>query len=300
MESDEDVLCHFNDQLRQDPEMSAAVAAINTLVKLMEISEAKTVNELRGDIKHATAVMLGQEYSYASISSGCEQFIRYVTLANLDMNFKTVMLQRANIFLKNILKARSKAVQMAQRFIDDGTTILTHCRSRVVMQAMKAAAKENKRFSVYVTESNPNKSGYLAYEELTKLGIPTTVILDAAVGYIMEKVEIVMLGAEGVVESGGIINKIGSYPIAITAKAMNKPVYVVAESFKFVRAFPLNQKDVPDHFKYRQSVLKAKKDLSQEHPMVDYTPPQYIDLMFTDLGVLTPSAVSDELIKLYC
>lgn len=35
------------------------------------------------------------------------------------------------------------------------------------------------------------------------------------------------------------------------------------------------------------------------HPMVDYTPPSYITLLFTDLGVLTPSAVSDELIKLY-
>ena len=35
------------------------------------------------------------------------------------------------------------------------------------------------------------------------------------------------------------------------------------------------------------------------HPYIDYTPPQYITLLFTDLGVLTPSAVSDELIKLY-
>jgi len=35
------------------------------------------------------------------------------------------------------------------------------------------------------------------------------------------------------------------------------------------------------------------------HPHIDYTPPQYITLLFTDLGVLTPSVVSDELIKLY-
>ena len=116
----------------------------------------------------------------------------------------------------------------------------------------------------------------------------------------LEKVDLVIVGAEGVVESGGIINKIGTYPIAITAKSMNKPVYVVAESFKYVRVFPLNQKDVPNCFKYTASTLKDKKDLSKEHPLVDYTPPEYIDLMFTDLGVLTPSAVSDELIKLYC
>jgi translation initiation factor 2B subunit (eIF-2B alpha/beta/delta family) len=44
---------------------------------------------------------------------------------------------------------------------------------------------------------------------------------------------------------------------------------------------------------------KLGKDLSKEHPQVDYTPPSYITLLFTDLGILTPSAVSDELIKLY-
>ena len=44
---------------------------------------------------------------------------------------------------------------------------------------------------------------------------------------------------------------------------------------------------------------KLAKDLTKEHPQVDYTPPSYITLLFTDLGILTPSAVSDELIKLY-
>lgn len=42
-----------------------------------------------------------------------------------------------------------------------------------------------------------------------------------------------------------------------------------------------------------------KDDISKKHPLVDYTPPSYITLLFTDLGILTPSAVSDELIKLY-
>jgi translation initiation factor 2B subunit (eIF-2B alpha/beta/delta family) len=44
---------------------------------------------------------------------------------------------------------------------------------------------------------------------------------------------------------------------------------------------------------------KLAKDLTKEPPQVDYTPPSYITLLFTDLGILTPSAVSDELIKLY-
>lgn len=50
---------------------------------------------------------------------------------------------------------------------------------------------------------------------------------------------------------------------------------------------------------YKADTLKTVTNLSEEHPMIDYTPPSLITLLFTDLGVLTPSAVSDELIKLY-
>ncbi|BFZ08445.1 hypothetical protein BsWGS_11484 [Bradybaena similaris] len=300
MDSD-DIMSSFNELLRTDPEMSAAVAAVTVLVRVMESNNASTLSEFRDTIKSATRVMLGTDYSYASIISVCEQFLRFITLANLqDTNFQTIMQHRGKIFYNNTLKAREKSVKMAQHFIDDGAVILTHSRSRVVMQVLKKAATEKKRFTVYVTESCPDRSGYQVKEELSRLGIPVTVILDAAVGYIMEKVQLVIVGAEGVMESGGIINKIGTYPIAVCARQMNKPVYVVAESFKFAREFPLNQKDVPDCYKYRTSTLKTDRDLSQEHPLVDYTPPEYINLMFTDLGVLTPSAVSDELIKLYC
>lgn len=86
-------------------------------------------------------------------------------------------------------------------------------------------------------------------KELKKVGINCTLILDAAVGLIMEKTDFVLLGAEGVVESGGIINKIGTSTIGLCAKMFNKPMYVAVESFKFVRFYPLNNLDVPDEFK---------------------------------------------------
>lgn len=60
----------------------------------------------------------------------------------------------------------------------------------------------------------------------------------------MENIDFVLTGADAVVENGGIINKIGSYTVAIAAKAHGRPFYVLAESFKFARLFPLNQKDI--------------------------------------------------------
>lgn len=68
-----------------------------------------------------------------------------------------------------------------------------------------------------------------AVQELQALGIPCQVVLDSAIGYMMDKVDVIYVGAQGVVENGGIINKIGTYQMALVAKALGKPVYVVAE-----------------------------------------------------------------------
>lgn len=97
--------------------------------------------------------------------------------------------------------------------------------------------------------------------------------------------------------------------MAVMAKAADIPFYAVVESYKFVRYFPLNQYDLPSNtsgnllFRTRPDTSKGPHDdeamLVPNHPSVDYTPPSYITLLFTDLGVLTPSGVSDELIKLY-
>jgi len=135
--------------------------------------------------------------------------------------------------------------------------------------------------------------------------------MDSAVAYIMDKVDLVLVGAEGIVENGGIVNKIGTYQISLVASAFKKPFYVAAESFKFMRLYPLTQRDITNlksysdkkEFKFCSQCAPEDvvllKDIKVDNVTNDYTPPSYITLLFTELGILTPSAVSDELIKLY-
>jgi translation initiation factor eIF-2B subunit alpha len=105
----------------------------------------------------------------------------------------------------------------------------------------------------------------MTYEKLTHAGIPCTIVLDSAVAYVMDKVDFVIVGSEAVVESGGLINSVGSNQMAIIAKSANKPFYALAEryeasweinelladarflSYKFHRLFPLSQYDLPTH-----------------------------------------------------
>ncbi|MBN3311458.1 EI2BA factor, partial [Atractosteus spatula] len=300
--NEKELVEYFRNQMRQDPDMASAVAAIRTLLEFLKRDKGETILGLRENLTQAIDKLTSVDSSVA-VSSGGELFLRFISLTSLEhpdlSQCKKVMIERGELFLEKISLSRNKVAKLCHTFIKDGAKILTHSSSRVVLRVLEKAAAEKKRFTVYVTESQPDTAGQNMAEKLRKLNVPVTVILDAAVGYVMEKVDLVIVGAEGVVESGGIINKIGTYQMAVCSKAHNKPFYVVAESFKFVRLYPLNQQDVPDRFKYKADTLKLSTNLAEEHPMIDYTPPSLITLLFTDLGVLTPSAVSDELIKLY-
>ncbi|ORZ17262.1 hypothetical protein BCR42DRAFT_465381 [Absidia repens] len=225
-------------------------------------------------------------------------------------HFKDHVLGRTNLILDRIHRSQVDAAQMGARFINDYGVILVPVPCPAIMEMLQYAAHvQNKRFKILIAEGGPTGEGLEALQVLWASGIPCRALPDAAIGYMMDKVDMVFVGAEGVVENGGIINQIGTYTMALVAKTLGKPVYVVAESYKFVRAYPLNQYDLPSSTpeivnftssRYTSnSTLDIVNDLVTSNPSIDYTPPQYLTLLFTDLGVLTPSGVSDELIKLY-
>lgn len=184
-------------------------------------------------------------------TAGLDLFTRFVVTKSWDGDdfeaHKASLSSLAREFATHTVPScREKICELVLPFIRDDSVILTHSFSRVVMQVLKRAAlDQRKRISVYVTESRPNGLGLRTHEQLIAHGIPCTVILDSATAYIMPKVHLCLTGAEGVVESGGILNAIGTYGIATIAKAFNKPFFALAESFKFLRLFPLSQYDLP-------------------------------------------------------
>ena len=110
--------------------------------------------------------------------------------------------------MAKVVNSRRELAKNAQKFISDGCKILIHSKSRAVFQILKEAHANNKHFAVYVTESAPDYLGRQMYEMLSKEGVNVTLILDASMGYIMEQIDLVLVGAEGVCVSGGIINKV--------------------------------------------------------------------------------------------
>eukprot|EP00252_Welwitschia_mirabilis_P026565 TRINITY_DN8761_c0_g1_i1.p1 TRINITY_DN8761_c0_g1~~TRINITY_DN8761_c0_g1_i1.p1 ORF type:complete len:378 (+),score=69.56 TRINITY_DN8761_c0_g1_i1:267-1400(+) len=288
----------------REPELAEAVAAIKALTAVIKRSRATTMMELEIELKKASDSLKAWDEKSISLSAGCDLFMRYVTRTSAleyeDFQAgKCRLIERGERFGEISLKARKTIAMLGQDFVRNGSRILVHGFSRVVLALLKMALSNKKNFNVVCTEGRPDNAGIRMSKELIAVGVPVTLILDSAVAYAMVDVDMVLFGADGVVESGGIINKIGTYQIALVAHSMKKPVYVAAESFKFARLYPLNQRDMPPAPCSINFDVPLPPNVEVESNSRDYTPPQYLTLLFTDLGVLTPSAVSDELIQLY-
>ncbi|KAJ1452185.1 hypothetical protein M885DRAFT_467689 [Pelagophyceae sp. CCMP2097] len=304
------------EQLLESDEVALPVAAIEVLVGVIKRSRAATMHGLDDELRNARDDLLRfctgnpkalHGRTSISLASGSELFLRHVTRTFLEFSdfdlCKEQLLARGENFASQSVSSRERIAALGHPFVRDSAVVLVHGRSRVVTALLQKAAAAGRDFSVLVPEGRPSCAGYVCATELAKAGIPVTIIADATVAHKMESVDCVIVGAEGVMENGGIINKIGTLGVACCAKAFHKPLYVAAESFKFARLFPLDQKDLPDTHSSSET-LEAPggampPGVGAQSPACDYTPPGYITLLFTDIGVLTPAAVSDELIRLY-
>ncbi|KAK6539743.1 translation initiation factor eIF-2B subunit alpha [Orbilia ellipsospora] len=300
--------------LRNDHDLTMPVAAIKSLVDLVERINAQTTAEFLDVLNKGINALKDSIRNPISLSAGCDLFLRFIvrflrhsqSLPRLVTHLK----QSYKLFDLRAKDSRTKIAKLGSSFITDGCTVLTISFSRIVLGMMMDALKKHIRFKVIATEGAGGKK--LA-SILRSKGIPVAIIPESAVGYAMSSVDIVLIGAEGVVENGGIINVLGTFQMATLAKAAGKSVFAVCETHKFVRLYPINAYDLP----ITQNVVNfSTEDAEDRKPaaekdtievaerigndrFVDFTPPTLLTAIITEAGVLTPSSVSEELLKIW-
>lgn len=313
------------------------IAAIEALVLLLTHSAASTISETLDLLEKSTAHLKKSIPNPIGLSAGTDLFQRYLitTLQRPGQlgpagDFKAIrthLLSNGRLFIRRAKESREKIAAFGRGFIRDGSTVITNGGSRAVASLLRKAADEEGgpsvvRFRVIYVMSSTSKGldepeGMETVRALRAKGVPVATIPESAVAYALGKADMVIVGAEGVVENGGIVSRMGTYQIGLLAKAIGKPFYVVAESHKFVRLYPLGQYDLPieQHvieFKSEEDIAEESQqqasaaDTNADGPIelplcdsVDFTPPHLISALITDSGVLTPSAVSEELIKIW-
>lgn len=191
-----------------------------------------------------------------------------------------------NKLLRQLRETTKKITIKGGHLIKDGYTIMTHCHSGEAMEVIKEAWKDKKKISVYATETRPKEQGIKTAKELARKGLPVILIVDSAIEFFIKDVDIVIIGADAI-RKEGVVNKIGTYPMAVVAWEHKKPFYVIADTLKLDRRKKLiiEERD-PDEI-----YVEHMKTLEVRNPAFDITPFRYIKRVVTEKGVLTPGNV---------
>ncbi len=203
---------------------------------------------------------------------------------------KRMIINRANGFIEKSINAGKKIAEYGGSRIKDGDVILTHCNSSMAIGCIKYAWDEGKDIRVIATESRPKKQGYITIRELSKHGIPVTLIVDSAVRHKMKDVDKIYVGADTIASNGAVINKIGTSQVALCAHEARVPVTVCAETYKFSSETVFG--DLIEIEERDPNEIVDPEDfpgVDISNPVFDATPSKYIDSIITEKGVISPS-----------
>lgn len=225
------------------------------------------------------------------------------------------------------LLSRAKEIQDSDRkmceaiglagasLIRDNSGVLTHCNTGVLATAgigtaiavMTMAHQQGRHFRVYADETRPLLQGArLTAWEMTQQGIPVTLICDNMAAQVMKegRIQLVIVGADRITANGDTANKIGTYGVAVLARAHGIPFYVAAPTSTFDlslsngKLIPIEERDSREvtHGFGKQT---GPDGVDVYNPAFDVTPASLITGIITERGIIQPvdEATIRELVK---
>ncbi|WP_422485987.1 S-methyl-5-thioribose-1-phosphate isomerase [Gudongella sp. DL1XJH-153] len=184
------------------------------------------------------------------------------------------------------------AVNLVDLFPDKGT-IMTQCFGETIVGLMLREAKErNKEIKVICPETRPYFQGArLTASVAQDQGFDTTVITDNMAAYVMEKkkVDIFTSAADAICLDGHVVNKIGTYQIAIVAKYLGIPYFVTGipdKGHETIDTVTIEERD-PDFVLQAMGVRTAMEGVKGYYPSFDATPPHLVSGVVTDRGIFS-------------
>ncbi|HRV45138.1 MAG TPA: S-methyl-5-thioribose-1-phosphate isomerase [Smithellaceae bacterium] len=194
--------------------------------------------------------------------------------------------------------------RQGRELLSDGDNVLTHCNAGALATAgygtalgvIRAAYAQGKKLHVYVDETRPVLQGArLTAWEMKKEKIPATLICDNMAGCLMKqgKIDKVVVGADRIAANGDAANKIGTYSLAVLARAHRIPFYIAAPlstfdfSLKTGAEIPIEERQADEVTAFR-GVPAAPKGMKVYNPAFDVTPARLISAIITEKGILAP------------
>ncbi len=205
---------------------------------------------------------------------------------------RQLTIARADEMVGCSLEAIDKIAGYGCEMLADGDRIMTHSYSSTVVEVLKKAYDKQRNIEVIITRSGPGRTGERVARELGLNGIPVTFIDDAAMGLYVSTANKVMVGADRICADGGVVNGIGTYQLALAARGVGVPFYVLCETLKFDPGLRGEEVDLEE--KEPSEVVEPGRlppGVRVRNTYFDVTPPELVSGIVTENGLLLPGEI---------
>ena len=266
-------------------------------------SNAKEKDELINYLENAKKILFETRPTAVNLSWGLDKIMQVAKNAeNVDEIRKSVV-EAAKQMAEDDIKTNMSMGKNGSELFNDNDTIMTHCNAGALatvgygtaLGVIRATKDSGKNIKVIATETRPVQQGSrLTAFELKHDGIDVSLIPDTAVGYTManDLVNGVIVGADRILRTGHVFNKIGTYQVATMAKQHNIPFYVAAPLSTFdMKSNPedviIEQRDASEVTGIGDKKT-APDGINVINPAFDMTPPELISGIITENGIVKP------------
>jgi len=273
-------------------------------------SKSETKEGLLSDLEKAKKTLFETRPTAVNLSWGLETIMEIAKQGNSISDIRESVINKAKQMADDDVQTNKKMGKNGAELFHNNDTIMTHCNAGALatvgygtaLGVIRALKENGKNIKVIATETRPVQQGSrLTAFELKNDGIDVSLIPDTAVGYTMANglVNGVVVGADRILRTGHVFNKIGTYQVATMAKQHNIPFYVAAPLSTF--DLTSNPDDVVIEQRKATEVTgigekrTAPEGIDVINPAFDMTPPELINGIITEKGVAKPPY--DESIK---
>ena len=263
-------------------------------------SNATTKNDLIDYLQNAKKILFETRPTAVNLAWGLDKIMQVANQAETVDQIRTDVVEHAKKMAEEDIQINMSIGKNGSELFDDNDTIMTHCNAGALatvgygtaLGVIRATKDSGKKIKVIATETRPVQQGSrLTAFELKHDGIDVSLIPDTAVGYSMANglVNKIIVGADRILKTGHVYNKIGTYQVATMAKQHNIPFYVAAPLSTF--DMKSNPEDVIIEQRNASEVTgigdkkTAPDGINVINPAFDMTPPELIAGIITEKGV---------------
>ncbi len=266
-------------------------------------SKTSTKDELILDLEKAKQILFETRPTAVNLAWGLEKIMNVAKSGDSVEQIRELVISEAIKMADEDIEINKTMGKNGSVLFDDNDTIMTHCNAGALatvaygtaLGVIRATRESGKNVKIIATETRPIQQGSrLTAFELKHDGFDVSLIPDTAVGYSMANglVDKVIVGADRIVKTGHVFNKIGTYQVATMAKQHGIPFYVAAPLSTF--DMKSDAKDVIIEMRKGSEVTgigdkkTAPDGINVINPAFDITPPELISGIITEKGVAHP------------